>query len=197
MIRHFLSTIATFSLLVSPCLLRADSTPPQPFINALQRALDADASWVMVKTVATLPRPLVSSGVVSCFAGKGIRWETRLPFPVRIEMNKTELLLAHGNDQPTPEDVPHYAKIREAVDHLLAGETDAFSSIFKQETLPATNGWSILLQPTESHLAQFLHEVRLSGAKDLTYAQFLFHDGSLTKIHFTPTAHAAHNLWKK
>lgn len=192
--------LLTALLTVTLALPLAAKEVPARFVAALQRALDADATWTMTKTLPALPQPLRSAGTVSCWKEKGMVWKTLEPWEEEIRLTKeTMTFLADGDVKTTPfDEMPYYADICEATDAFLAGETDAFDDLFDwhwQEE--ETGSWTMTLEVNYRRMRRLFKTVTLRGGETLTSVSFVpgEAENGTVQLHFTETGRAAHTLW--
>lgn len=204
----------------------AEREPPPRFAAALERALDSDAEWTMAKRLASPPIALVSTGSVSCCAGRGIAWETRAPFMQLIRMTTNEMIFVTERDTVVKrlDESPYYGRIRAEADRFMAGARDSFSRAFDWEWEPspeapdglriaagssqqddstasrnqqsASHQWRMTVRPKEARLAKFMPRAVLVGSETLESATLFYADGSAAEIHFRETARHGHALWK-
>lgn len=167
--------------------------------SAFRRALDADATWRMERRLKGSDKTLVSTGMVSCAAKKGIIWDVRYPFPETISMTTNEMIIVNEDARVVKSlsDLPHYERIRKACDAFLEGDDKAFDGMFEAETRFASNGvWSIVFKPSRRQIRRFLARVEVSGLETLSRVVIESGDGSSSLIEFKETARGTHSLWK-
>lgn len=166
--------------------------PPGAFLEALERALDSEASWTMERSLPGTSRTICSSGIVECKAGRGIAWKTLEPFAVRVEMRAEGMIFEDedGRRFRPAESVPHYGEIRAAADAVAAGEgVAALEHAFRLEELPCgEGGWRVELVPHNREFREFLPGIELSGAFMPTGAVLRTRGGGVTSIRFEEKA---------
>ena len=175
---------------------------PERFVTALQRALDADATWRMTRQLPTLDRPLLSTGSVSCWKEKGMIWKTLTPFDEEIRVTKTAITLLVDNeieDVKPCDDMPYYEDICEATDAFLQGDTDDFEDLFDwtwSETSD-TGAWTMTLEVNRRQLRRLFKTITLSGNETLESVTFVSEDEKMGTSHldFTETKDTRHALW--
>lgn len=189
-----------FILFLLPTVLIAKAVPER-FVAALQRALDADATWVMTKTLPDLKQPILSTGQVSCWKEKGMVWKTVTPFEEEIRVTKASITLIVDDEIETKpcDEMPYYTDICEATDAFLQGETDAFEDLFDwtwQED--ATSGtWTMTLDVNRRQLRRLFKTISLMGGETLESVTFISGDKKMgtTLLRFTETKDTRHALW--
>lgn len=173
---------------------------PGRFITAVQRALDADATWTMTKTMPQLQTPLVSSGQVSCWREKGMIWKTLEPWEEEIRLFKTSMTFIIEDEVTTKsyDDMPYYEDICEATDDFLAGDMDAFSDLFDWTWQEDENGaWTMILAVEYRQMHRLFKTITLTGNDVLETVTFVSDDESKGKTHlrFSETGCTTHSLW--
>ena len=136
-------------------------------VTAMQRALDSSAEWTMERKMSGSERVLVSSGTVDCKAGRGIAWKVKEPFESSVEMTTNSMVFADeaGVRVKPLEKLPHYAEIRRATDAFAAGDTNAFSKIFRMDLKEFPDGgWTLSMRPQAKAMRRILTGVEISGA---------------------------------
>lgn len=167
--------------------------------NALKRALDSDASWVMEKKLPGSSKTLVATGIVSCAANSGIVWQVRHPFCSSLRMTKTEMEIDDGETRTVRKlaEYPRYDCIRKSCDAFLAGDDKAFDGFFDVETsVEADGSWKLALKPSAIGLRRMLGTFEIFGSNVVTKVVMRSKTGGESVIRFTETATSGHSLWK-
>lgn len=175
---------------------------PVRFVTAVQRALDADATWTMTKTLPQLSKPLVSSGEVSCWQAKGMIWKTLLPWEEEIHLFKTSMTFISEDTEETKayDEMPYYEDICEATDDFLAGDTDAFDDLFDWTWKEGEGGaWTMMLEVEYRQMHRLFKTITLTGKETLETVTFVSDDAAkgTTQLKFSETGRATHRLWKE
>lgn len=202
--RHTPATLGLFStllLLAAPAALIAADPLPAPVMNALRRALDADATWMLQKTLPSPPIMLVSTGVVSCCADTGIVWRTLGPIPSTVTMTTNTLsVVSEDTNTTTPlRDLPHYARIRDTTKRLLAGDSRPLTSMVETQWLPAPtpeDSWTLTMRLRNAGQNPLFTSLVLTGGETLDRATFMCPDGSVLALSFSETGLGTHSLWR-
>lgn len=167
--------------------------------SALRRALDADASWKMERKLEGSNRTLVSTGLVSCAAQKGIIWDMRFPFAEKIAMTTDRMVFTDedGRREKTLSELPHYSRMREACDAFLAGDSDAFKAIVDIEISAGEHGgWKAVFKPSNRNMRRIMEEVEMTGDETVERIVMRTKGGGITKIEFKEISRSTHLLWK-
>ena len=173
---------------------------PERFVSALQRALDADATWEMTKTLPQAKHAITSSGLASCWQEKGMIWKTLEPFEEEIRMAKTEMTFIVDDEVEVKpyDEMPYYEAICDATDDFLKGDTDAFDDLFDW-TWEAGDGdsWTMILKVRYRQMRRLFTTITLTGRETLETVTFLSGDASKGQIHlkFNETSRGQHTLW--
>ena len=158
-------------------------------IPALQTALASSADWRMERSLSGSTRPLVSTGVVECVAGEGIKWTVLHPFPSSVSMTPDSMVFSDEDGERVKplKDMPHYAEIRKRTDAFAAGDISAFDGFFTLDAslAPDGRGWTLRMIPEVRAMRRLFSEIELSGADTLTNAVMRTGDGSISRISFT------------
>lgn len=169
-------------------LFAAASIALDAAIPAMRSALGSSASWRMERELAGSSRPLVSTGVVECVAGEGIKWTVLDPFPSSVSMTPESMVFSDEDGERVKplKDMPHYAEIKKRTDAFAAGDSSAFDGLFKIEATLADDGegWILRMTPEVRAMRRLFREVELSGAATLTNAVMRTGDGGVSRISF-------------
>lgn len=172
---------------------------PSSCESALRRALDADASWVMERRIAGSDRTLVSTGVVSCAAMRGVIWDVRHPFPETISMTTNSMSFADEDGVRVKQlsDLPHYADIRREADAFLSGDPKAFDGAVDVETRFGADGeWALTFKPSVRQMKRLLESVEVCGTDVVSRVVLKTADGGVSTIRFVELGRGTHSLWK-
>lgn len=189
-----------FILVFLPTLLLGKAVPVR-FVSALQRALDADATWTMTKDLPNLKAPIISSGRVSCWREKGMIWQTLEPFEEEIRITKAAITFIVDDEQEIQpsDEMPYYEDICEATDDFLQGDIDAFEDLFTwtwSET-PDTGAWTMILEVERRQLRRLFTTITLTGHTTLETVTFVSGDEKMgvTNVRFVESTDTSHSLW--
>lgn len=175
-------------------------TIPSSCESALRRALDADAAFRMERKLPDATRTLVSTGIVSCAANRGIVWDVRYPFASSVTMTTNAMIFVdedEGRRVKPLKELPHYEDFRKETDRFLAGDPKAFDGAFAVTTrFTDEGGWILTLVPSSSAMKRLLTEVELHGDRTLDKAVIKSGDGGSATIVFTELGRKVHSLWK-
>ena len=191
-----LAAIAAFAFVHAAAAM----TIPSTCESALRRALDSDAAWRMERKLAGSTATLVSTGVVSCAAGRGIVWDVRHPFPSTATMTTNEMVFADedGRRVKPLKDLPHYDDVRRETDAFLAGDPKAFDGAFTVETRFLDDGrWTLRFEPKVGDMKRLAESVEITGGATVDKAVLKSADGGVTTLVFTELARRGHLLWKE
>ena len=193
---------AVFAVSAAFGALLASASPAAPvdaFKSALGRALDADASWTMVKSFGDSPLRFRFEGMVSCAAGKGVVWSMERPLRSRIVMSERGMEFSgdgKGRRKVDPGELPHYLEIRQAIDGFLSGGEMPLGKIFDMSCGESHGKWRVELLPRRFDMRGVIKSVSVSGAETIENVEFRYASGENAKIEFRETARGAHSLWK-
>lgn len=155
--------------------------------SALQRSLDASASWIMERHMPHGTRTLVSSGTVECVSKSGIVWRVTAPFESSVAMTRDAMIFRDedGERIKSLSDLPHYADIRDRTDAFAAGDHHAFDGLFALEAREfGKGGWQIVLTPQVSDMKRLFIGIEVSGNAYPTNALLRYEGGGSAVIRF-------------
>lgn len=159
-------------------------------VPALRSALGSSADWRMERELAGANRTLVSTGVVECVSGEGIKWVVLHPFPSSVEMTPDSMVFndEDGERVKPLKDMPHYAEIKKRTDAFAAGDSSAFDGLFNLEASLADDGegWALRMTPEVRAMRRLFKSVELYGGATLTNAVLHTGDGGVSRIYFRP-----------
>lgn len=172
--------------------------PPAVFVESMQRALDGDANWTMTKKMKSPALTLASSGKVSCYAGRGIVWQSMVPFMRQIRMTTNTMEFVSELDTKTKslDELPHYVRIREQTDRFLQGNAEAFSQVFDWAWKNEKDRWTMTITPKRSDMRRLVLRAILSGTKTFDQVTLYYPSGEEVQIQFREIGRATHSLWK-
>lgn len=174
---------------------------PAPFIAAMQRALNADATWEMTKTLPNATKPMTSTGAVSCWQEKGMVWKTCAPFESEIRITKSDMTFLEDSEVEVKpfDEMPYYEEICEATDAFLKGDTAAFDDLFswKWQAGEGETAWTMTLTVRYRQMRRLFQTITLTGRETLETVTFTSNDArtGTTAITFTETGRNTHTLW--
>ena len=158
-------------------------------VPALRAALDSSADWRMERQLEGSNRTLVSSGVVECVAGEGIKWMVLSPFESSISMTTNAMIFADEDGERVKplKDMPHYAEIQRRTDAFAAGDVNAFDGLFSLDAQLAEDGegWTLKMEPDVRAMRRLFRSIELSGAATLTNVVMRTGDGGTSRIEFS------------
>ena len=159
-------------------------------VPAIRSALDSSAYWRMERRLEGSSRPLVSSGVVDCVAGEGIKWTVLSPFESSVSMTTNAMIFVDEDGERVKplKDMPHYAEIQKRTDAFAAGDANAFDGLFKLDAALADDGegWFVKMTPEVRAMKRLFSSIELSGAATITNVVMRTGDGGVSRIDFSP-----------
>ena len=192
--RFPIAVCAIFHVLTSQAVVL-----PSACENAFRRALDADAAWRMERRIEGTDKTLVSTGIVSCAAKKGIVWDVRFPFRETVTMTTNSIVFADDESVrvKTLSELPHYESFRRLCDDFMDGDAESFDDVFKTEVRIGSNGvWKVVFKPSMRRMRRLVSEIEVSGVEKISNVVIRTGDGTCSRIEFVEIAPGAHSLWK-
>lgn len=145
------------------------------------------AEFVQSKQMASLKRPLITTGRLTFSRQYGVLWQIEQPYRVSYVLGE-ERIVEIGGDGARRErgsrDVPGLAQVGRVFRAMLGADTRALQESFEVTVQGDIDRWSLVLKPRQAQLAQFLARIQLTGSRfveDITISEA---GGDSTQIKF-------------
>jgi hypothetical protein len=119
-----------------------------------------------------IPKPIISSGDIILWRGKGLIWHTKTPFSSIILITQKGLYQVEGNKKITiikAAQTNQEGVVFEIMGDVLSGHFAQGVKGFKVESLPSVqNKWQIRLTPTLMEVKNFITDITLEGDKQIS-----------------------------
>jgi hypothetical protein len=144
------------------------------------------AHFQQQKSMAGLPKPLLSSGELILWQGKGILWSTQIPFPNRILLSKAGIFRMDGpKKHPLMKGQSQDQFVLNLLSKVLSG---SFSQIheFNVDVLSAKGAktWKIKLTASGG-IAKFLTSITIEGERFINHITIQRANGDQDQICLT------------
>ena len=116
------------------------------------------ADFVQERTVASMTRPVLSSGRMVLSRDDGLLWQVETPTRLALVFPRRPGAMRGGAAQ---------AEMGRVIRSILSGDIAEMSSSFEVEARGAPEHWRLRLVPKSRELAQYLQAIELAGGKHL------------------------------
>jgi outer membrane lipoprotein-sorting protein len=149
-----------------PALAAADEL--DAVLQSLAARRHAETTFVELRYVSILKKPLESSGELVYDAPDRLQMRTLEPRPESLELTGTRLTARRGHTSRVLdlEAYPAVLPIVTSVRATLAGDRAALEQVFRLQFSGDLSRWTLALVPLDARLATAVAEVRIEGAKD-------------------------------
>lgn len=152
------------------------------------------ADFTQTKQMASLKRPLITSGRLLYSRRQGLLWKIERPYRTSYILGE-ESIVEIGSDGVRQErglrDVPGLAQVGRVFRALLGADTKTLLEYFDVVVQGDTSNWEIALTPRQPQLAQFLTGLQLSGGRFVDSIRIGEVGGDITQITFRNSQGAA------
>jgi len=126
----------------------------------------ATASFVEVRHQRLLTIPQQSSGRLVYVAPDKLQKDIVQPTPERMIVDGGTLVIERQGDPPRRlvlDDYPPILGVIESIRGTLSGDLARLQRHYRVGFTPAGDGWTLLLEPVDPKLAEFVTAIRISG----------------------------------
>lgn len=150
--------------------------------------LQQRSSFVQLKTVTGLSRPLRSTGEVLVLPTQGVLYLLQKPLAARYGIGRDKLVLEEAGQQKLLQanEAPWLRTLGRLLHSLLAGELTALEQDFQCQLSQTESGWQLRLTPRGEPLALALTEVQLRGGNTVQQVIIRDRNGDQTELQFSP-----------
>lgn len=171
----------------------AEQLTLEQLTNQLSQHLQQRSSFVQLKTVKGLSRPLRSTGEVLVLPEQGVLYVLHKPLAARYGIGRDKMLLEEAGQQKLLQanEAPWLRTLGRLLHSMLAGELVALEQDFHCQLSPTATGWQLLLTPRREPLSLALTEVQLTGADTVQQVVIRDRNGDQTELQFQALPAAA------
>jgi len=147
------------------------------------------ARFTEEKTIATLDKPLESSGELWYNPPDVIEKKTLLPKPERMQLKGNTITLERGKRKFTLslDESPELAALTESIRSTLTGDRHALELHYSIQLEGTRQHWVMQLIPRHSKARQAIERITLSGAvANIEKIEIIQTDGDSSIMHITP-----------
>lgn len=144
------------------------------------------SEFTQVRTIKSLPLPLVSKGEVLIAQKEGLLWLQDKPFPMVLILNESKMVQITNGQEPeviTADKNPQMFQFNHLLRALFQADMQALEQSFSIDFKSAEGGsWSIHLIPISTPLDKIFQSIDLFGDSFLQNITVTDKQGDLTKI---------------
>jgi hypothetical protein len=123
------------------------------------------------KSLPQLPRPLLSKGIFALAEERGVSWRVLEPVESHLILSKNQA----GGD-------PLTRQLAYPLTQILRGNFSALQELFVIEAVLEEQRWQLQLTPRAGQLAEFIHAIEVSGARNIERIRLLEANKAVTEI---------------
>lgn len=171
----------------------ADELTLTRLTEQLAKHLQQRSSFVQLKTVKGLSRPLRSTGEVLVLPEQGVLYVLQKPLSARYGIGRDKMLLEEAGRQKLLQanEAPWLRTLGRLLHSMLAGELAALEQDFHCQLNRNETGWQLLLTPRREPLSLALTEVQLTGGDTVQQVIIRDRNGDQTELQFQALPAAA------
>jgi hypothetical protein len=160
-------------------------------MSALSKATAGRASFVEVKTMAMLERPVTSSGELVYAAPDRLEKRTVKPAPETMRIQGDTLTLERGKQKHELKltEYPELAGFIDSIRGTLAGNRQALENSFVLALTGPAERWNLTLKPKDAKVGRAVHLVTIKGAgENVATIEIIQSDGDRSVMTITKMA---------
>ena len=152
-------------LLSCTCLTHAADITMEQLMTGLAQAKPAKVNFTEKKYIATLDRPIESSGEMLFTPPDKLEKRTFKPKPEVMTLNRDSLVLERGKNKYAMQlgDSPELAALIESIRATLAGDRRTLELNFIVALQGTRENWTMMLTPSNLDARQKVKRIRLAG----------------------------------
>jgi hypothetical protein len=160
------------------------------------RLTSATVTWGefrQIRELAHLKKPLVGSGSFIVARDKGVIWENRTPFAQTTRITPHEILQTSGQEtlmRLSADKEPVAGIVSSLLFSALSGDFTALARYFAVSGQATANKWRLDFTPKDTALARLIHQLSITGARDIETVVIQSRAGDITTITFQAQRHA-------
>lgn len=159
-------------------------------MQMLARVQESHATFIEIKVMANLTRPLQSSGRLSYHRPSHLEKITLEPQAEELVVDGNRLMLAEGNEAPRTIDLNGEPVIRALVDAIrgtLSGDLTALRRSYRVNMEGDPTAWRLTLTPMDPGVAQLIVSTTIEGAgTSLRTVQTALTNGDVNRMTIAP-----------
>ncbi|SMG52834.1 outer membrane lipoprotein carrier protein LolA [Cedecea sp. NFIX57] len=175
------------------CLLLAAQVAGAVTLDDIQNRFAAvpvmRAQFEQERQIKGMAQPLHSSGRVLVTKHKGLWWQQRQPFPMKLIVGGNRMVQVMGNQPPqtiTAESNPQMFQFNQLLRRLFYIDRKTLEKDFISEFSDLGQGkWRLVLLPLDETLSGVFHSITLSGEQSLERVEFRDAEEGSTEIIFS------------
>jgi outer membrane lipoprotein-sorting protein len=154
--------------MLQPAMSVAAAWDIDQLMQTLSKAKPTHVSFVEIKYIAMLDRPLESSGELFYTAPDRLEKRTLKPKPESMVVEGNLLVVERGNKKHTLQlqDYPELAGFIDSVRGTLAGDRAALEHSYKLTLEGGVEHWTLLLSPSDAKMAGMVKQIKIAGSRN-------------------------------
>jgi Outer membrane lipoprotein carrier protein LolA-like len=158
------------------------------FAATVRRLKEANAVFHQERRIASLSRPLISTGSVHLEEDGTLVWEQETPFQVLIRITPEAIEETVADSSPhriTRDQNPYLFAFSRAFVSLFTGDMRQLSTLFELEPIQVDSGWHIQLTPKGGNIKKVISTIGVFGADKVERIQIMESGTNHTNIYLT------------
>ncbi len=194
---HFLNLVRFIKFMTGSLLLLSITSICQAegnwgidqLMQSLASTRSGNASFVEIKSIAMLDKPVESSGELFYTAPDRLEKRTLKPKPESMLLDKDKLVVEQRGKKRVLalQNYPEVAAFIDSIRGTLAGDRKALERTYNLNMTGDEKNWNLTLLPIESKLKKVVAEISIAGSGNaLQTIDILQADGDSSRMTITP-----------
>ena len=158
-------------------------------MQSLAATRSGHASFVEVKSIAMLDKPVESSGELFYTAPDRLEKRTLKPKPESMLLDKDKLIVEQRGKKRTLalQNYPEVAAFIDSIRGTLAGDRKALERTYTLDMAGEEKNWNLTLLPIEDKLKKVVAKISIAGSENVVQTiDILQADGDSSRMTITP-----------
>ena len=174
---------------ISTVAFAEDSWGVDELMQSLAATRSGHASFVEVKSIAMLDKPVESSGELFYTAPDRLEKRTLKPKPESMLLDKDKLIVEQRGKKRTLalQNYPEVAAFIDSIRGTLAGDRKALERTYTLDMAGEEKNWNLTLLPIEDKLKKVVAKISIAGSENVVQTiDILQADGDSSRMTITP-----------
>ena len=189
-LKEILITGISLLLLSSSAISHAESNwGIDELMQSLASVREGHASFVEIKSIAMLDKPVESSGELFYTAPDRFEKRTLKPKPESLLLDKDKLIIEQRGKKRTLalQNYPEVAAFIDSIRGTLAGDRKALERTYTLDMAGEEKNWNLTLLPIEDKLKKVVAKISIAGSGNVVQTiDILQADGDSSRMTITP-----------
>jgi outer membrane lipoprotein-sorting protein len=166
--RHILVALA---LTLAPATSHAADWGIDQLMHGLAQTRSDHSSFVEIKSIAMLDKPVESSGELFYRAPDHLEKRTLKPKPESMTVDGGTLVIERGRQKHRLQlqDYPEVAAFIDSIRGTLAGDRKALERSYRLSLEGSAERWTLQLLPTDEKMQAVVKRIRIVGGRDAVH----------------------------